>query len=121
MREIADDHYRVELFEHLAAQCFRVRLVIVHLAAGEFPVAGEMRAFRPQGEEKRSVTLDDGGDDDNRFHRGADEPTGTGWIHASLPFDSMIFARTYPSSPLKVYVAGLAVVSLNTCPWRPMN
>jgi hypothetical protein len=33
---------------------------------------------------------------------GASVPTGTGCVQATSPFDSRIFARTYPSSPRNV-------------------
>ena len=35
-------------------------------------MTGEVRAVRPQRQQKRAVALDDGRDDDDRFHFGAD-------------------------------------------------
>ena len=52
--------------------------------------------------QKFPYPLDNGGNDGDGIHRGADVPTRTGCTHASLPFDSMTFARTYDSSPLNL-------------------
>ena len=85
---------RIELLEDFPAQRFGVRLAVMDLAAGEFPVTREVSAVRTQRQQKGVVALDDGGDDGDGCHFGAEAPTGTGCTQASLPFDSITFART---------------------------
>src|SRR5688572_15166489 len=50
-----------------------------------------------------------------------DHLSQAGWVHAILPLDSMMRARTYCSSPLKVYSAGDSVTFANSRPPAPMN
>ena len=91
LADVADD---VELFEELATKSLDMRLAGMDLAAGKFPVTGQVRAVGSQRQQERIVVFDDGRDDNDGAHCGDDAPTGTGWIHATLPFDSMTFART---------------------------
>src|SRR5688500_7905425 len=44
-----------------------------------------------------------------------------GWVHAILPLDSMMRARTYCSLPLNVYSAGDSATSANRRPPAPRN
>ena len=72
VHQLADLRDRIELLEDLPTQRFDMRLAVVDLAAGKLPVTGEVRAVRPQRQQKRSVAFDDGRDDDDRGHFGAD-------------------------------------------------
>ncbi len=56
----------VELLEELAAKRLLVVLMRIALPAGKFPIPGEVGAVRAEGQKKRTVTLDNGGDDDYR-------------------------------------------------------
>ena len=94
VRELADLHHAIQLFEHFAAKRLDMRFTLVDLAAGKLPVSGEMRAVGPERDQKAAIALDDGGDDDDGRHFGGEAPAATGWTHASLPFDSITFART---------------------------
>ena len=62
---------------------------------------------------------------DDRFCSREEENIPGHALHGALNqprwFDSITFARTYDSSPLNVYVAGLAIASLRIAPSLPMN
>ena len=94
MRELANLHHAIQLLEHFAPQRLDMRFAFVDLAAGKFPMPGEVRAVGPERDQKAAIALDDGRHDDDGGHFGAEAPAGTGWIHASLPLDSITFART---------------------------
>jgi hypothetical protein len=50
--------------------------------------------FGPQRKQKGVAAFNNRRHHDDRCHFGAAGPTGTGWIHACLPFDSITLART---------------------------
>jgi hypothetical protein len=70
MQAIAHVGANVELLVQLTTESLGVRFVRQTLAAGEFPMAGEMRAFGTQRQQETVVTLYHGGDDHSHgFHR----------------------------------------------------
>ena len=46
--------HRIELLEDFATQRLGVRFAVVDLAAGKFPVTGQVRALGPQRQQERS-------------------------------------------------------------------
>ena len=100
--QLADLGDGIELLEDFTPQRFGVRFAVMHLATRKLPMAGEVSAIRPERQQERIVSLDHRSDHRDWCHFGADGPTGTGCIHAALPFDSTTLARTYDSSPLNV-------------------
>ena len=51
-----------QLFAHLPFQAPAVLLAVLHLAAGDLPVSGQMRARAPLGDEDLVRPLDNRGD-----------------------------------------------------------
>jgi len=59
----------VQLFINLADQAGRQCFTRLTLAAGKFPMSGQVHALLPPGDEKAAVDLDDGGCHDDRPDR----------------------------------------------------